>query len=101
MTPEPQQPTREADPLSIVSLAAGIAAVILALFSVLPLLGMCTFPLSVLSVLTSLICGVASLVRTTVKPELEGRLQALAGLGLSALWCLAAVLLFLFMARPH
>ncbi len=93
--------TRPADPSSIVSLAAGIAALVLAVFSVLPLVGMCTMPLSVLSVLTSLVTGIVSLVRTTVRPELEGRWQALAGLGLSLVWCGAAAVLLLFAMRPH
>lgn len=93
--------TRPADPLSIVSLAGGIAALVLAVFSVLPLVGMCTMPLSILSVLTSVITGIVSLVRTTMKPELEGRWQALAGLGLSVVWCGAAAVLLLFAMRPH
>lgn len=93
--------TRPADSLSILSLAGGIAALVLAVFSVLPLVGMCTMPLSVLSVLTSIVCGLVSLVRTTVKPELEGRLQAIAGLGLSLVWCGAVALLLLFAMRPH
>lgn len=92
---------RPADPLSILSLAAGIAALLLALVSVLPLVGMCTMPLSMLSVLTSVGSGIASLVRTTLKPELDGRLQALAGLGFSLLWVAAAGLLFVFMTRSH
>lgn len=93
--------TRPADPLSIVSLAAGIASLVLAVFSVLPLVAMCFMPLSVICVVTSLITGIVSLVRTTVRPELEGRWQALAGLGLSLVWCGAAAVLLLFAMRPH
>ena len=96
-----REPTRPADPLSILSLAGGIAALVLAAFSLVPLFGLCTMPLSILSVVTSIISGVASLVRTTVKPELEGRLQALAGLGFSAIWCLVAGLFFVFASRTH
>lgn len=100
MTPEPHRGrTRPADPLSILSLAAGISSLLLAAGSVLPLVGMCTLPISVLCVLTSLISGVASLVRTAVNPELEGRLQALAGLGLSLLWLVVAGLILLFALR--
>ena len=58
-------------------------------------------PFSVLSVLTSIITGIVSLVRTTVRPELEGRWQALAGLGLSLLWCGAAGVLLMFVLRAH
>ncbi len=36
-----------------------------------------------------------------MKPELEGRMQALFGLGLSLVWCLAAWLLFTFMSRTN
>ena len=99
--PEEREPTRPADPFSIVSLAGGIGALIFALASVMPLVGMCTFPLSVLCVLTSVVTSLISLVRTTMKPELEGRMQALFGLGLSSLWCVAAGLLFAFMSRTN
>lgn len=96
--PEAERP---ADPLSIISLASGIAALLLAVFAVLPFAAMCTMPFSVLSVLTSIITGIISLVRTTVRPELEGRWQALAGLGLSLLWCGAAAVLLMFVSRAH
>ena len=96
--PEAERP---ADPLSIISLASGIAALLLAVFSVQPFAAMCTMPFSVLSVLTSIITGIVSLVRTTVRPELEGRWQALAGLGLSLLWCGAAGVLLMFVLRAH
>ena len=92
---------RPTDPLSILSLAGGIAALLLAAFSLVPLFGLCTMPLSVISVLTSLIAGVASVVRTTLNRQLEDRLQAFAGLALSAIWCLVAVLLFMFASRDH
>jgi MFS-type transporter involved in bile tolerance (Atg22 family) len=92
---------RPTDPLSILSLAGGIAALLLAAFSVVPLFGLCTMPLSVISVLTSIVAGIASVVRTTLKPQLDGRLQAIAGLGLSLVWCLVAVLLFMFASRDH
>ena len=104
MTEQPrtdERKTREADPLSILCLAAGIGALVLAAFSLLPLAALCTLPLSIFCVLTSVVSGVVSLVRTTLKPELEGRMQALFGLGLSLLWCLSAGLILLFAARPH
>lgn len=96
-----KEPTRPADPLSIVSLAAGIAALLLALVSVMPLVGMCTMPISAICVLTSVISGIASLIRTALKPELDGRYQALAGLGLSLVWGVAAAILAMFAARAH
>jgi hypothetical protein len=100
--PRPEKaPTRPADPLSILSLATGIAAVLLALVSVMPLVGMCALPISALCVLTSVISGVASLIRTAVKPELDGRYQALAGLGLCLLWGAAAAILAVFASRAH
>ena len=105
MTPEaprPEKPpTRPADPFSILSLAAGIAALCLALVSVMPLLGMCAMPISAICVLTSVISGIASLVRTTLKPELDGRYQALAGLGLCLLWGVAAAILAMYATRAH
>ena len=93
--------TRPADPLSVLSLAAGIGALGLAAISVVPLFGLCTMPLSVICVLTSVLSGVASLVRTTMKPALEGRQQALFGLGLSLVWCRVAALFFVFASRTH
>lgn len=100
--PRPEKaPTRPADPLSIVSLAAGIAALCLALVSVMPLVGMCAMPISAICVLTSVICGIASLVRTAIKPELDGRHQALAGLGLSLVWGVAVAILAMFATRAH
>lgn len=96
-----REATRPADPLSILCLAAGIAALVLAAFSLIPMFGLCTMPLSILSVATSIVSGVASLVRTTLKPELEGRLQALSGLGFSLVWCLIAGLFFVFASRTH
>ena len=97
---EPGQ-TRPADPLSVLCLAAGIGSLALAAISVVPLFGLCTLPLSVICVLTSVLSGLASLVRTTMKPELEGRQQALFGLGLSLVWCGVATLLFVFASRTH
>ena len=85
--------------MSIIALAAGIGAVVLALTSVLPLIGMCLGPLSALSALVALITGLASVVRTTVNRELEGRPQAFAGLFLALLWATAATLLFLYASR--
>lgn len=101
VSPDEKGPTRPADIFSIVALAGGIGALVFAVASVLPLVGMCTFPLSVLCVLTSVVSSIVSLVRTTMKPELEGRMQALFGLGLSLLWGLAAWLLFAFMSRTN
>ena len=99
--PEEKGPTRPADPFSIIALAGGIGSLVFAVASVLPLVGMCTFPLSILCVLTSVVTSIISLVNTTMKPELEGRMQALFGLGLSLLWFVAAGLLFAFMSRTN
>ncbi len=90
---------RPTDPLSIVALAAGIGALVLALTAVLPLVGMCLAPLSALSALVALVTGLASVVRTTVNRQLDGRLQALTGLGLALLWSAGAGLLYLFASR--
>ena len=88
-----------ADPLSILALAAGIGALVLALFSVLPLAGMCLMPLSALCTVTALVSGVASVVRTTLNPKLEGRAQALVGIAFALVWCGVAVMLFVFVYR--
>lgn len=95
-TPAPGRPT---DPLSIVALAAGIGALVLSLTSVLPLMGMCLGPLSGIAALVALVSGVASIVRTTLDKELDGRLQAFAGVFLALLWGVAAAILFSFVAR--
>lgn len=95
-TPHAGQPT---DPLSILSLAAGIASLVLAVFSVLPLAGMCLMPIAALSMLVALVSGVASIVRTTLNPQLQGRAQAIAGVLMAITWCGVATLLFMFIAR--
>jgi hypothetical protein len=92
---------RPADPLSIVSLAAGIASLVMSLFAVLPMVGMCLMPVAALCALTGLITGIVSAIRTTLKPELDGRLQAFAGIGLSLVWVGAATLLAFFVTRAH
>lgn len=97
--PSNNPPGRQADPLSILSLATGIASLVLALFSVLPLAGMCLMPLAAICMLVALISGVTSLVRTSINPQLEGRLQAIAGIVMALVWCGVAVLLFTFVAR--
>jgi hypothetical protein len=94
--PEAAQP---ADGLSVLSLAAGIGAVVLILFSVLPLIGWCLGPLSGVSALVALVTGIASLVRTTLRPQLEGRWQALAGIALALLWGAGAAVLALVVWR--
>lgn len=97
--PSNHPPGRQTDPLSILSLAAGIASLVLSLFSVMPLAGMCLMPLAAISMLVAAISGVTSLVRTTINPQLEGRLQAIAGIVMALLWCGVAVMLFTFVAR--
>ncbi len=69
--------------------------------SVLPFVGMCTMPLSVICVMFSFISGVASVIRTTLNPSLEGRQQALMGLLLCLLWGCGAALVFVFVSRAH
>lgn len=94
--PAPGRPT---DPLSIVALAAGIGAIVLALTSVLPLLGMCLGPLSGVSALVALVTGLTSVARTTLDKGLDGRLQAIAGVFLALLWGVAAAILLSYVAR--
>lgn len=93
------QAERPADGLSILSLAAGIASLVLVLFSVMPLLGWCTMPLSALSAAVALISGIASVIRTSLNKTLEGRAQAITGLVLSLVWFAGAALLLTFAAR--
>lgn len=90
---------RPADPLSILSLAAGIASLVLAMFSVVPMVGWCLMPVGGLAALTALVTGVASIVRTTMKPELDGRQQGIAGALMGLLWCGVALMMFTYLAR--
>ncbi len=94
-----KEATRPADPLSVLSLAASIAALVLTLFSLMPMLAVCFMPLAVISVSVAVISAIASLIRTTLKPELEGRWQALSALALSGIWGLAAWILFSIVSR--
>lgn len=90
---------RPTEPLSIFSLAAGIAALVLTLFSVMPLALMCTLPLGGLSALAAFVTGVISVVQTFRKPHLEGRAQALMGIALSLAWALSSAALVWWMSR--
>ncbi len=94
-----KQPTRPADGLSILCLASAIAALVTMLFSLIPMLGMCLAPVSVLCVAVAAISGVASLIRTALQPQLEGRAQALAGLGLLLVWGAGAAVAYNILAR--
>jgi len=85
--------------MSIVALAAGIASLVLMLFSLMPMLGWCTAPISALSAALALITGIASLVRTTLNPKLEGRWQALAGLFFALIWGAGAAILLNVLSR--
>jgi hypothetical protein len=93
------QAERPADELSVLALAAGIGALVLLLFSVLPFVGVCLGPLSALSAALALITGIVSLVRTTMKPELDGRYQALAGIALALVWGAMATVALLIVRR--
>ena len=90
---------RPAEPLSIVALAAGIGALVLTLFSVMPLLGVCFLPLGALLALTALLTGVLSLVNIVRKPQLDGRAQALTGIALSVAWMISTAALWVWMTR--
>jgi hypothetical protein len=90
---------RPADALSVVSLAAGLAALALTLASVLPLMSVCFLPLAALSALTAFITGVVAAIRTTLKPELDGRGQALTGMGLALFWVGLAWAMWHFVLR--
>jgi uncharacterized membrane protein len=88
-----KEPTQPADPLSILSLAGGIGALILALFSMTPVVGpFCLAPVSALCALLALVTGIASVVRTTMNPQLDGRQQAIVGIVFSLVWCLVAAI---------
>ncbi len=94
-----KEATRPADGLSILALASSIAALVLMLFSIMPLLALCLGPLSVLSAAVAVVSALASLVRTTLKPELDGRWQALAALTLMTVWGAGAWILFSVVSR--
>lgn len=92
---------RPADPLSILSLATGLGALVFALFSVIPMAGMCLMPLSAICALLALVSGVASVIRTTLQPGLDGRAQAITGIGLSLTWGGCVALLAYFVSQAH
>ena len=49
--------------------------------------------------LLAIITGVASLIRTARRPELEGRLQALSGIALALVWIAGVTVLLLIVAK--
>ena len=87
------------DPLSIIALAGSIAALVLTVFSLMPMLAFCFFPIGALCAATALICSVASLARTTLNRKLEGRQQALFSLGLLSIYGVAVWVLFSILSR--
>lgn len=91
--------TKPADGLSIVSLAAAVAALVTLLFCIIPMFAFCLAPISLLSAAVAVLTGVPSLIRTAVRPELEGRGQVLAGFGLLAVWGAGAWVLYQFALR--
>ncbi|MBL8910024.1 MAG: hypothetical protein JNM17_04885 [Archangium sp.] len=90
---------RPTDDLSVLALAAGIGSIVLLLFSILPLVGMCFGPLSAISALTAIATGIASLVRIARRPELDGRYQALTGIGFALVWGVGIAVLLLVIAK--
>lgn len=92
---------RPAEPLSIFSLAAGIACLVLGLFSLMPLMSMCTLPLSAIAAALAFITGVVSVIQTFRKPELDGRMQALMGIGLSLFWGVMIAIFIFAVTRNH
>lgn len=91
--------TKPADSLSILSLAAAVAGLVSLLFCIIPMFAFCLAPVSALCMAVAVVSALASLVRTTLKPELEGRGQALTALGLAAVWGLGAWVLYQFALR--
>lgn len=91
--------TKPADGLSIVSLAASIAAVVTLLFCIIPMFAFCLAPISVLCAAAAVLTGIPSLIRTAIKPELEGRGQVLSGFALLLLWGVGAWVLYQFALR--
>jgi VIT1/CCC1 family predicted Fe2+/Mn2+ transporter len=95
--PEKKVVTSNTDPLSILALASAIAALVLTVFSLMPMLAFCFIPIGALCAATALISGLASVIRTTINPKLEGRPQALAALGMlliygGGIWVLLRIL---------
>lgn len=91
--------TKPADSLSILSLAAAVAGLVSLLFCIIPMFAFCLAPVSAISMAVAVVSALASLVRTTLKPELEGRGQALTALGIAAVWGLGAWVLYQFALR--
>ncbi len=87
------------DGLSILALACAIAALIFTVFSVMPMLAWCLIPIGGICAAVALISGIASVIRTTINPKLEGRQQALAALGLLSIYGVGIWVLLQMLAR--
>jgi hypothetical protein len=80
------EPTkRETDPVALAAVICGVAPIGLAVFSILPVIGLLTAPLAALSVLGAIVCGVVGVVRAKQQPE-PNYVLPLTGVVLGFLW---------------
>ena len=94
------EPTkREADPVALAAVICGVAPVGLVVFSILPFFGLLTAPLTLLSVLAAIVCGVVGVVRARQQPE-PNYVLPLTGIVLGLLWLMLFAGAVVYFTRP-
>lgn len=89
---------RETDPLALAAIICGVAPLGLMVFSILPLIGLLTAPLSGLSVLGAIGFGIAGVLRARQQPE-PNYVLPLTGLVLGFGWLALTAAAIVFFSR--
>jgi predicted permease len=91
---------RQADPIALVAVVCGVAPLPLAVFAIVPFFGLLTTPLSALSILGAIGCGIAGVVRAKKQPE-PNYVLPLTGVVLGLVWLLLIAGVIFYFSRRH
>ena len=86
------------DPIALVAVVCGVAPLPLSLFAILPFFGLLATPLSALSVLGAIGCGIAGVVRAKKQPE-PNYVLPLTGVVLGLLWVMLIAGVVVYFSR--
>lgn len=84
--------------MALAAVICGVAPIGLSFFSILPFIGLITAPLTLLSVLGAIVCGVAGVVRAKSQPE-PNYVLPLTGIVLGFLWVALSVAVIVYFTR--
>ncbi len=89
---------QETDPIALVAVVCGIAPLPLGVFAILPFFGLLATPLSALSILGAIGCGIAGVVRAKKQPE-PNYVLPLTGVVLGVLWLMLIAGVIIYFTR--